>query len=395
MSPGQYLLESPDADTWAHIATDTPAWLLELWTRLDPRLQWEDIDMRMRNFGQRKVLEHGKFKNSRLNNKTGDYRKAHQMISWRDRLVDTDSKARGSVLAKLSRAQVIANSTRPLLSPTPTITTVAQITGTASSVAQAGTNIVSRRFAVQSNPKKRKSSSPLDDETADEETKTAKRTRTTNELQTSQVPKTASSRGTKRQIDADDDVVNAKRVRYSKDKETKDSPPAASCNHPLHTTKPTTKPKHVLKVREDRRRRVAPKVTSAEILGRPIPYFANSSPLSLHYTFDPRTNSFWANDLMQGTAVETIDQPLVADNQVEFGLDLNEIIEAEHNPPVWQPFYSDPTSWSSEWRSFIVERNTEPILKAHALDAILYKYSFRHPRLKDPLLRALCFYHNG
>lgn len=326
--------------------------------------------MRMKNIGQKKLLDFDGFKNSRFNNKTRVYRLENQMISWRNKVHGSDikgnlNKTYHTVVDGLCPAQVRANSTLSSLSSIPPTTTGSSVTMPSS--APTGANTESRRSAEQSNPKKRKSSTQMDDEASGEGTKKAKKICATTLLQTGYVTKTASSRGTKRSLDADENEASTKKVRLSKDEEPNDSPPIASSKQSLPATS-NAQPKHVLKVQEHRLRRVAPRATSSALLSQPNPSSAENSTLSLHYNFDARTNSFWANHLMQGACGEPAEQATAADSQVEFGIDLNECLQAELTPPVWQPFCSDPTSWSSEWKTFIVDHDAEPILKAHAWD---------------------------
>lgn len=110
--------------------------------RLDPRINWDDIDMRMEHAGARAAYDHtidvasnevtkqvtkakSKFINA-LQTRCSRGRVAFKMISWRERLRPAN-KSRDDVLGQLSAHQIANNTTRgstpgiinPLLPDTP------------------------------------------------------------------------------------------------------------------------------------------------------------------------------------------------------------------------------------------------------------------------------------
>ena len=118
---------------------------LEIIMRLDPRLTWDDIDMRMEYVGARAAYHHtidttsnnvtqqavkakNKFVNA-LQTRCSRGRAAFSMLSWRERTrISKENKTRADVLKQLSADQIANNTTRgstpgiinPLLPDSPT-----------------------------------------------------------------------------------------------------------------------------------------------------------------------------------------------------------------------------------------------------------------------------------
>ena len=95
------------------ISTKVPWQFVELLFRLDPRLQWNDIDMLMEQSGRRRLqAKKAKFINS-LNTICVRGRQTWSMIAWRDRCNPKKSSGtRDSVLSAFSPTQLSLNSSR-------------------------------------------------------------------------------------------------------------------------------------------------------------------------------------------------------------------------------------------------------------------------------------------
>ena len=88
---------------------------LEILFRLDPRLEWKDIDMLMEYTGSKeKQPDRQKFINA-FNNTCNRGRQGWSIISWREKSKNSkDNVARDTVLAGLTPNQIAANTTRGL-----------------------------------------------------------------------------------------------------------------------------------------------------------------------------------------------------------------------------------------------------------------------------------------
>ena len=95
------------------ISTEAPWWWLELILRLEPRLEWKDIDVLMENVGKRLLQPHmGSFINARQNTLSRG-RQDWYMVSWREKSKGGSANmARDEVLSALSQQQINANTTR-------------------------------------------------------------------------------------------------------------------------------------------------------------------------------------------------------------------------------------------------------------------------------------------
>ena len=92
-----------------------PWWYLEVLFRLEPRLEWKDIDVLMEHVGQRaKQPDRQKYINS-WNNILRRGREDFSMVAWREKSKNEKSnKTRDKVLGALSQGQIRANTTRSL-----------------------------------------------------------------------------------------------------------------------------------------------------------------------------------------------------------------------------------------------------------------------------------------
>ena len=95
------------------ISTEVPWWFLEILFRLDPRLEWQHIDMLMDNVGKRANQPNkAKFINAR-NNVCSRGRQDFFMVSWREKSKgQKGNQARDSVLERLGPTRLSHNTTR-------------------------------------------------------------------------------------------------------------------------------------------------------------------------------------------------------------------------------------------------------------------------------------------
>ena len=95
------------------ISTQVPWWFLEMLFRLEPRLEWKDIDVLMDNVGRR-LLQPAKDRYvNAWNNTLSRGRQDSYMVSWREKSKGAKAnEARDKVLRVLSQRQVNANTTR-------------------------------------------------------------------------------------------------------------------------------------------------------------------------------------------------------------------------------------------------------------------------------------------
>ena len=94
------------------ISTKVEWWWVEAMFRLDPRLEWSDIDMRMEHVGDREILTQPKFINN-LNNMCSRARERFSMISWREKSKQNKpNKIRDNVIQRLNQQQLNDNTTR-------------------------------------------------------------------------------------------------------------------------------------------------------------------------------------------------------------------------------------------------------------------------------------------
>ena len=93
------------------IGTEEEPWYFEAIRRLDPRISYEDLYMRMMDVKSRSETDEGTFKNRYINNSLSrSFRPKFKIIAWFGR----DTEARNRIVAKLSPAQTAANTTRGL-----------------------------------------------------------------------------------------------------------------------------------------------------------------------------------------------------------------------------------------------------------------------------------------
>ena len=90
-----------------------PWWFLEILFRLDPRLEWKDIDVLLEHVGKRqRQPNRQKYINS-FNNICARGRADWMMVSWREKSkVNASNKTRDHVLDGLSQQQKLMNTTR-------------------------------------------------------------------------------------------------------------------------------------------------------------------------------------------------------------------------------------------------------------------------------------------
>ncbi len=90
--------------TMLQVSTKAPWWKLEAWRRLDPRVRWCDILMRM-ELGDRPT-------HNAVNTECFRWRAKFSMVSWHETPAPGAAKVKASVLRKLTPAQRAMNSTR-------------------------------------------------------------------------------------------------------------------------------------------------------------------------------------------------------------------------------------------------------------------------------------------
>ena len=92
-----------------------PWFFLEWLFRLEPRLEWSDIDMRMEYIGTKVDQPDERRFHNILQNRLARGRRAWCMISWREKSKQNKrNKIRDGVISRLSQAQLQANTTRGL-----------------------------------------------------------------------------------------------------------------------------------------------------------------------------------------------------------------------------------------------------------------------------------------
>ena len=96
------------------IGTAEDAWYFEAIRRLDPRVAWEDIVMRMEYTGFREKYETEKeFINTVMNNRGSRvFRKDYHLLAWHTQSPNKKAKGEDELLARLSPAQRAQNTTR-------------------------------------------------------------------------------------------------------------------------------------------------------------------------------------------------------------------------------------------------------------------------------------------